>query len=281
MTDRCWPVLSVGIGSTVARGGPVLVPATPDRSQGYSSGQRVTARPAASRIDAASISARDSAMPLPGHSHTKPSVRSVVAATSSAPRPRLSAAAPSLLMQHRSIWLVVMVVGGTVKVGGFTTVGEHTEAEELIGERVAFDGDAVQQVRELLLLLSGDVAPPVRPRLAQALGAHEPHPYHSCCRTPTVGACFRPPTTSCCLPGSRAYRVGVGSRGCADPRWSVPLGGGGSRVAEHRRVAVRGRSLPYRVHPAQAVAPSPSGSSPPRRGWSALARRSLSRRRGS
>jgi len=36
-------------------------------------------------------------------------------------------------MQHRSIWLVVMVVGGPVKVGGFPAVGElHTEAEELI-----------------------------------------------------------------------------------------------------------------------------------------------------
>jgi hypothetical protein len=32
------------------------------RARGYSSGQRVTARPAASRIDATSISARDSAM---------------------------------------------------------------------------------------------------------------------------------------------------------------------------------------------------------------------------
>ena len=62
-------------------------------------------------------------------------------------------------MQHRSIWLVVRVIGGTVKVGGLTTVGElHTEAEELIGERVVFEGDAVQQVGELLLLSGGEVA---------------------------------------------------------------------------------------------------------------------------
>jgi hypothetical protein len=42
------------------------------------------------------------------------------------------------------------------------------------------------------------------------------------------------------------------------------------------------RSVPALPRPpAQAVAPSSSGSGPPRRGWSALARRSLSRRRGS
>jgi hypothetical protein len=52
--------------------------------------------------------------------------------------PRRAAAAPALVVEHRSIWLLIRVIGGRVEVGGLTTVGElHTEAEELIGERVA------------------------------------------------------------------------------------------------------------------------------------------------
>ena len=58
--------------------------ASPDRSrstarrsqrppESWSSGQSVTARSAASRIDRASIAVRDSVMPLTGHSHTKAS----------------------------------------------------------------------------------------------------------------------------------------------------------------------------------------------------------------
>ena len=67
--------------------------------------------------------------------------------------------APALLHQHRPIRLVFRVVGGLVKVRCLAAVGElHTEAEELIGERVASEGSAVQQVRELLLLSGGDIA---------------------------------------------------------------------------------------------------------------------------
>ena len=83
--------------------------------------------------------------------------------------PSVAAAAPALLYQHRPIRLVFRVVGGPVKVGGFAAVGElHTEAEELIGERVAFEGSAVQQVRELLFLSGGEVAQ------AEAEGEAEP-----------------------------------------------------------------------------------------------------------
>ena len=73
--------------------------------------------------------------------------------------PGLAPTAPTVLVEHRPIWLLFRVIGGSVKVGGFPAVCElHTEAEKLIGERVAFDGDAVQQVGELLLLSGGDVA---------------------------------------------------------------------------------------------------------------------------
>src|SRR4029453_2756080 len=67
--------------------------------------------------------------------------------------------APALLHQHRPIRLEFRGVGGLVKVGGLAAVGEpHPETEKLIGKRVAFEGGAVQQVRELLLLSGGDVA---------------------------------------------------------------------------------------------------------------------------
>jgi hypothetical protein len=48
---------------------------------------------------------------------------------------------------------VLRVVGGRVKVRRLLAVGKlHTEAEELIGKRLTSQGNAVQQVRELLLL---------------------------------------------------------------------------------------------------------------------------------
>src|SRR5215218_11272120 len=78
-----------------------------------------------------------------------------------------------------------------------------------------------------------------------------------------LSACFRPSTASCCLPGSRAYRVGVGSRDALTRGGALLLGGGGSHVPEHGRVAVGGRSLPSastplersRRHRAAAVRP--------------------------
>jgi hypothetical protein len=66
------------------------------------------------------------------------------------------------LEQHRPIRLRLLfgvVGGGPVKVGGLAAVGElHPEAEKRIGERVASEGDVVQQGRELLLLSGGEVA---------------------------------------------------------------------------------------------------------------------------
>ena len=82
-----------------------------------------------------------------------------------------------------------------------------------------------------------------------------------------VSACFRPSTTCCCLPGSWAYWVGVGSRDALTRGGALLLGGGGSQVTEHRRVAVGGRSCPTastprrrsRRHRAAAVRPAVVG----------------------
>jgi hypothetical protein len=58
--------------------------------------------------------------------------------------PGRAAAASAVLDQYRWIWrLAVRAVGWAVEVGGFTTVGKlHTEAQELIGQRVCFDDGA-------------------------------------------------------------------------------------------------------------------------------------------
>jgi hypothetical protein len=227
MTDRCWPVLSVGIGSTVAPRWSQVVPVRCGRDQhGPISGLLVRPEghgPAGRLQDRHGVDLG----------------------------PRLRDA-PTGPLAHEANRGAGRLRRGRGPAGG--------GAAAPLGRRRCTSSP---------------------PRLAQALGAHEPHPYHSCCRTPAVGACFRPPTTSCCFPGSRAYGAGVGSRGCADPRWSVTAWRG--RIPGDRASSGGGeRSVPaYRVHPAQAVAPWSSGSGSPRRGWSALARRSLSRRRGS
>jgi hypothetical protein len=91
-------------------------------------------------------------------------------ATSTRPPVRPDQPVPEMEPHPRSIWrLPLQVVGRAVKVGGLATVGElHPETQELIGQGVTFETNAVNQVRELLLLSGGDSAQ------AQAEGEAEP-----------------------------------------------------------------------------------------------------------
>jgi hypothetical protein len=115
-----------------ARSGPVVSDAV--RTQRGSAPGLVVrpeghARPAASRIDPASISVRDSAMPLAGHSHTKANGPGGGSGHPVLHVPGRAAATPTVLEEHRVIWLVFRVVGRPVKGLWLAAVNElHTEA---------------------------------------------------------------------------------------------------------------------------------------------------------
>jgi hypothetical protein len=73
--------------------------------------RKVTVRPAASRIDVAAISTRDSAMALAGHAHTKASGPGGGSGHTQCSMSQVELPpAPALLYQHRSIRLVFTVV---------------------------------------------------------------------------------------------------------------------------------------------------------------------------
>jgi hypothetical protein len=138
MTDRCWPVLSAGIGSTVAPMCPRLVPVRCGRGparaergllvrpEGHGATGRFQDR---SGVDLGSRLRDASDRPLTDEGERPRRWQR--------PHPMLhvpgrAATACTVLVEHRPIRLLFWVVGGPVKVGGLTTVGElHPEAEEL------------------------------------------------------------------------------------------------------------------------------------------------------